>query len=55
LGSRRKKTFTRSLYLMGGNDIKDEDLEAYKVLRDKKNVKKVLKSTKTYAKPKEEE
>jgi len=38
---------------LGGNDIKDEDLEAFKLLRDKKNLKQILKSTKTYAKPKE--
>ena len=40
---------------MGGNDIKDEDLETFKVLRSKKNVKKVLQSVKTYGKSKEED
>jgi hypothetical protein len=37
---------------MGGNDIKDEDLEGFKVLRSKKNVKKVLQSCRITAKKK---
>jgi len=49
LSSRKKAT------KLGGNDIKDEDLEGFKVLRSKKNVKKVLQSCKTFTKPREEE
>ena len=50
MGSRRKKKSARRNFSVGGNDIRDEDLESFKVLRSKKNVEKVNESVKILAK-----